>query len=77
VTRRVIQYGKEALRLNRQEIRRAGIKTVFPDGTKCHSQEKEAKNEINVSLGLDENCEKVLLNARVKQTLGGYRKSPG
>jgi len=67
INRRVIHYGKEAQRLNCQEIRQAEIKTVFPDGTKCHSQEKKTKNEINVSLGLDKNGEKVLLDARVNK----------
>jgi len=68
INRRVIQCGKKAREYNHQDIRGAGIKTVFPDGTKCHSQEKETKNEINVSLGLDEDGNKVLLDAGVNRS---------
>ncbi len=74
INRRVIQYGEEALTYNHQEIHDAGIKTVFPDGTKCHSQEKETKNDINVSLGLDEEGNKVLLDARVNRPWGDTAK---
>lgn len=65
INRRLVEYGKEAQDHNRQSIRGAGVKTVFPDGTKCHSQEKETKNDVNVSIGMDEGGNKVLLDTRV------------
>jgi hypothetical protein len=65
VNRRAIQYGKKARENNHQQIKGARVKTVFPDGTKCHSQEKTTKNEVNVSLGLDEEGNKVLLDVAV------------
>lgn len=68
INRRVIHYGREIQRFNGREIRGAGVKTVFPDATKCHSQEKgRPKNKVNVSLGLDEKGGKVLLDARVNK----------
>lgn len=65
INRRLIEYGKEAQDHNRQSVHGAGVKNVFSDGTKCHSQEKETKNDVNVSLGVDEGGNKVLLDTRV------------
>jgi hypothetical protein len=68
INRRVIHYGKEIQEINGEEIHGARIKTVFPDATKCHSQENDKpKNEINITLGLDEKGDKVLLDARVNK----------
>jgi hypothetical protein len=70
INRRVISYGEMIQELNGEEIRGARVKTVFPDATKCHSQEEKPKNMVNVTLGLDEKGDKVLLDARVNKPWG-------
>lgn len=65
---RVIEYGELIKESNDNEIQGAGIDTVFADGTKTHSQEKDTKkNEVNVVLGVKDG-HKVLMDLRVNQS---------
>ncbi|MBS7281392.1 MAG: hypothetical protein KIH09_16360 [Candidatus Freyarchaeota archaeon] len=76
INRRAIQYGKQIQELNGEEMRGARVKTVFPDSTKCHSQEKnQPKNMINVALGLDEKGNKALLDIQVNKNWEETAKS--
>lgn len=68
VNQRVIECGIKIQELNAEKIENKGMKTVFSDGTKTHSQEKGMdKNDINVVLGV-ENNEKVILGVKVNES---------
>lgn len=69
INRRAIEYGKKIQRLNSKEVNGASVKTALMDGTKCHSQERgKPQNVINISLGLNEKGEKVLLDVRANKS---------
>lgn len=68
INRRVIQYGSKIQEFNGQDVNGVRVKTAFMDGTKSHSQEKDKpKNEINISLGLNDKDEKILLDVKVNK----------
>ncbi len=74
VNQRVIEYGAKIQEFNTEKIDNKAMKTVFSDGTKTHSQEKDMdKNEINVVLGM-ENNEKVILGVKVNESWNNMAK---
>ncbi len=74
VNQRVIEYGAKIQEFNTEKIDNKAMKTVFSDGTKIHSQEKDMdKNEINVVLGM-ENNEKVILGVKVNESWNSMAK---
>lgn len=74
VNQRVIEYGAKIQEFSTGKIENKGMKTVFSDGTKTHSQEEDMdKNDINVVLGV-ENNEKVILGVKVNESWNNMAK---
>jgi len=74
VNYRVIEYGERIQELLTEKTKNKSIDTVFSDGTKTHSQEKDMeKNEINVVLGV-ENNKKVILGVKVNESWNNMAK---